>query len=147
MSQTVKLSHDYCYSPAQLWAIVIDYGYLTEVMHGLVSFTGMPEGVTEIRQKVNVKTSLFAKLPAQDYYMEILECDHESMTVRSFEKGSGVKSWRHSFRVVKTDRGCRLIDEIVIDAGLMTWLFCIWARYMYRARHEPRLHILKRLYD
>lgn len=146
MPKTVKMSHDYACSADQLWPIVIDYAYLAEVMQGKVSFTGMPDGVTETGQKIHVKTSLFGKLPEQDYYMEILECNHETMTVHSSERGSGVKSWRHRFKVIQTETGCRLTDEIEIDAGLMTWLFCLWAGYMYKGRHAPRLRILKRLY-
>ena len=36
------------------------------------------------------------------------------------------------------------MDRIEIDAGLMTPVFAAWARYLYRARHAPRVKLLQR---
>lgn len=146
MPKIVKIINKYSYSAKQLWSIVIDYAYLHEVMEGKVKFTGVPDGITTTGQKMHVKTSLFGKLPEQDYYMEVLECNHGRMTLRSSEKGAGVKSWRHTLTVREDGTGCVLQDEIEIDAGIFTALFCMWAKYMYQGRHEPRLKILKRLH-
>ena len=38
--------------------------------------------------------------------------------------------------------GSRLTDRIEIDAGLLTPLFVMWARYLYKARHKPRMRML-----
>jgi hypothetical protein len=74
--------------------------------------------------------------------MEVLECDDARHILRSSEKGAGVKSWRHTLSITETPEGCRLTDQIEIDAGLLTPLFVIWAKYLYRARHKPRLRLL-----
>lgn len=144
MPKTIKLIHHYAAKPIDVWNIAIDFDCLHEVTDGLVSFTGMPKGAIMAGQKINVEVSLFGKLPKQPYYMEVLQCNHEAMTFSSSEHGTGVKSWLHTLSVKPTNTGCQLTEEIVIDAGIFTWLYAIWARYLYKARHQPRLKILAR---
>ncbi|MFG6511874.1 MULTISPECIES: hypothetical protein, partial [unclassified Sulfitobacter] len=93
-------------------------------------------------QRITVQVSLFGKLPPQPYFMEVLECDDEAMILRSSEKGAGVKSWHHTLTVEPQQSGSRLRDVIEIDAGWMSWAFALWARFLYRKRHEPRVQIL-----
>ncbi len=140
--KTVELSHSYSSPPQQVWAIATDYGALAEVMRGLIAFEGLPEGRTQTGQSFSVMVSLFGKLPAQPYHMEVLECDDAAMILRSSERGAGVKSWHHTLTVEPTEGGCVLRDNIVIDAGWLTGIFAIWARYLYRKRHAPRLRLL-----
>jgi len=142
MPKTVQITHDYNVPPQQLWDIVTDYGALKEIMKGIVSYTATPSGQLKSGQKMNIEVSLLGKLPKQPYYMEVVSCDHETMTVQSFERGAGVKSWRHNMRVTATETGARLTDTIEIDAGLMTPIFGLWARFLYKARHKPRLRLL-----
>jgi len=125
-----------------LWDFATDYGALREIMKGIISFDGLPEGRTRTGQKMNIKVSLFGRLPHQSYYIEVLECDDEGMILQTVEKGAGVKSWRHTLTVTQIPEGSRLTDKIKIDAGILTPLFALWARYLYNARHEPRSRIL-----
>jgi hypothetical protein len=143
--KTVLVENDYATSPKRLWELVTDYGGLAEIMRGLVTFEGLPTGRTQTGQKMNVMVSMFGKLPSQPYYMEVLECDDSRMILRSSEKGAGVKSWRHTLTVTETELGCRLTDRIEIDAGLLTPLFVLWAKYLYQARHKPRMKLLQEL--
>jgi len=140
--KTVHVENDYATSAEKLWALATDYDVLTEIMKGLVSFEGLPTGRTKTGQKVNVMVSLFGTLPKQPYFMEILECDDASMTLRSSERGAGVTTWRHTLTVTKTEAGSRLSDQIEIDAGMLTFAFALWAKYLYSARHKPRLRLL-----
>lgn len=142
--KTVVVEHEYTASPAHLWAVVTDYDALSEIMKGIVSFEGLPSGRTETGQKLNVMVSLFGKLPSQPYCMDILECDDARMVLRSSEKGAGVKSWHHTLTVTECERGSHLRDHIEIDAGVMTPVFALWARYLYKARHKPRQAYLRR---
>ena len=112
-------------------------------MKGLVSFDGLPSGKTSTGHKFDVMVSLFGKLPKQPYFMEVVECDDQNMVLRSSEHGAGVKEWRHTLRVIKTETGSRLIDRIEIDAGLLTRAFALWAKFLYSARHKPRLRLLQ----
>ncbi|GGX52283.1 hypothetical protein GCM10007385_21190 [Tateyamaria omphalii] len=140
--RVVTVENDYPVSAARLWALATDYSALSEVMRGLASFEGLPSGRTQTGQRLEVMVSLFGKLPAQPYRMDVLECDDQRMILRSSERGAGVKSWLHSLTVIETETGSRLHDHIEIDAGMMTPVFALWARYMYQARHKPRLRLL-----
>lgn len=140
--RTVHLTHDYPVSPDRLWALATDYEALARVMEGVVAFDGLPEGRVREGQKIDVMVSLFGKLPAQPYHMEVVECDDSRMVLRSSETGVGVKAWRHTMRVTPTAEGSRLTDRIEIEAGVLTGLFALWARYLYGARHKPRLRLL-----
>ena len=140
--KTVTLIHDYATGPENLWQLVTDYGCLAVAMEGVIAFEGLPQGRSVTGQKFEVMVSVFGKLPAQLYEMEVLECNDDARLLRSREKGAGVKCWRHTLRVEPTAQGSRLTDQITIDAGLLTPLFALWARYLYRARHKPRLRML-----
>lgn len=140
--KTVTVTHDYAVPAPVLWALVTDYDALAEVMKGLISFEGLPAGRTRTGQKLEVMVSLFGRLPPRPYVMEVLECDEDNMRLRSSEKGAGVKSWHHTLTVTGTQTGCRLTDRIEIDAGWLTPVFALWARYLYKARHKPRLRLL-----
>lgn len=141
--KTITIENDYPYSAKRLWALATDYEALHEVMKGIVSFEGLPSGRTRGGQKLEVMVSLFGKLPKQLYHIEVLECDDRNMILRSSERGSGVKQWRHTMNVTETEFGSRLRDHIEIDAGWLTFAFALWARYLYGARHEPRLRMLE----
>lgn len=141
--KTVKVQNDYRVCAARLWALATDYAALSDVMAGLVSFEGLPDGRARTGQRLEVMVSLFGRLPAQPYRMDILECDDQSMILHSSEQGSGVKTWLHKLTVTETKTGSQLRDQIKIDAGLLTPAFALWARYLYRARHKPRLRLLE----
>lgn len=140
----VELTHIYHAPARDVWDIAVDYACLTEVMRGMVSFDGLPDGRIEPDHSLTVMVSLFGFLPAQPYHMEIVSLDDVGMRFVSSERGAGVKSWRHTLDVADTATGCILTDHIEIDAGRLTWLFAGWARFMYRRRHAPRLRILAR---
>ncbi len=115
----VTLQNDYPVSTSRLWALAIDYATLSEVMEGLVSFEGLPAGRTKTGQRLKVMVSLFGKLPAQPYRIEVLECDNQRMILRSSERGAGVKIWLHCLTVMEIETGIRLQDRIEIDAGML----------------------------
>ncbi|MXQ08470.1 hypothetical protein GQ651_11495 [Alphaproteobacteria bacterium GH1-50] len=116
---------------------------MSRVTEGIVAFEGLPDGRTRTGQSIDVDVSLFGKLPKQAYHMDVLECDDAEMILRSVEKGAGVKSWRHTLSITPYEGGSVLTDTIEIEAGLLTPLFAAWARYLYNARHQPRLRLLE----
>lgn len=140
--KTVTVISDYAAPAPKVWALATDYGALAKIMKGIATFDGVPSGRTKTGQKMDVMVSLFGKLPQQPYFMEVPECDDEHMVLRSSERGAGVKSWRHTLTVTKTETGSRLTDEIEVDAGVLTFAFAMWAKYLYKARHKPRLRML-----
>jgi ligand-binding SRPBCC domain-containing protein len=138
----VTVISDYAAHAPKVWALATDYGALAKIMKGYATFDVLPSGRTKTGQRMDVMVSLFGKLPQQPYFMEVLECDDEHMVLRSLERGAGVKNWQHTLTVTKTETGSRLTDEIEIDAGVLTFAFALWAKYLYGARHKPRLRML-----
>ncbi|WP_371171319.1 SRPBCC family protein [Aliiroseovarius sp. 2305UL8-7] len=142
--RTIRLTHDYPYSAREVWEVAIDYDYLAEAMDGLVRFEGLPNGKVQASQSMTVMVSLFGKLPAQPYHMEVVDFDDDAMRLVSSEWGAGVKSWQHTLQVTSTQTGCTLSDTIQIDAGWFTRPFSVWAKFLYKHRHKPRMEILDR---
>lgn len=143
--RTVHLEHHYSAQSARVWAMATDFEALKEVSRRIVTFDGVPKGRTKAGQAFDVRVSLFGFLPWQDYHMEVVELDEANMLIRSSERGAGVKSWSHTMQVSPCpDGGTTLSDTIEIDAGWLTPVFAAWARFLYRARHKPRLDMLER---
>ena len=144
MARTITVTHEYPYSARDVWAVATDFDSLAKVMRKVIVFDRLPRGRIEPGQEVAVRVSLFGMMPWQDYLMRVVEMSDAEMWFQSDEHGAGVKSWRHRCSVVETAEGCRLTDEVEIDAGLMTPLIAWWAGVVYRARHRPRLELLAR---
>lgn len=142
MTKTVVVTSEYPVPAKTLWELIIDGDKFEEIMAGLVTFDGMPSGNIYKGQHIVVDVSLFGKLPKQKYEMTLTAFDNDKMRFHSSEKGAGVKSWEHTCTVAPTESGCMLRDQIEIDAGMMTPLFAMWAKYLYNARHKPRLRLL-----
>lgn len=140
--RVVETAHYYPVAPELLWDVAIDWRKLGEVNRGMVTQIGLPEGRFETGQRLEIGVSAFGLLPAKPYVIEILECDDALRVMVSREHGAGVKSWDHVMRVEETAGGCRLIDRIEIDAGMMSRAFAAWARLLYHRRHKPRLRLL-----
>lgn len=149
MVRVVHLTHDYEYDANLVWSIVTDYQHLETVMQGLASFKGLPDGQLVEGQKLNVDVSLFGKLPFQPYFMSVEHCDNSAFKFVSLEHGAGVQLWCHSLSVIRDSSGigCQIIEDIEIEAGLLTPIFVLWARYMYKARHKRRLVLFRQLGD
>ncbi|WP_300010195.1 hypothetical protein [uncultured Roseobacter sp.] len=139
----ITVQNEYPVCAARLWALATSYAALHDVMTGLATFEGLPNGRTRTGQRLEITVSLFGKLPKQPYFIEILECDDLALILRSAEHGAGVKTWLHTLTVTETEAGSRLQDQIDIDAGTLTPAFALWAKYLYHARHKPRLRLLE----
>ena len=140
---TVIIEHDYDAAPADVWHVATDFACFLEAMKGIATFDGMPtQGRVKAGQSFDTKVRLFGRMPPMDYHMEVVACDDEAMRFESHEYGGSIKSWRHALQVTETPRGARLTDRIQIDAGLMTPLMRLWAKFVYNRRHQPRVQML-----
>ncbi|MCF2872387.1 SRPBCC family protein [Octadecabacter sp. G9-8] len=143
MTATVDLYHQYDASPDAVWDVATDFAAFADVMDGIVTFTGMPtEGRCETGQVFDVQVRLFGKLPPQDYHMEVEFCDDTARVFQSRERGAGIKRWDHRLTVQPHGNGAQLHDHIEIDAGVLTPLYRLWAKFVYSKRHKPRLALL-----
>ncbi|MEP3347496.1 MAG: hypothetical protein ABJN34_08165 [Litoreibacter sp.] len=145
MSKTIHLTHTYPYSAASVWQVATDLDHLRRVTSGKITFRNLPSGSIFEGQMLEVDVSLFGLLPYQPYRMEVRQFDAKAMRFVSSEIGAGVKSWEHTLHVIDHSDHCQIKEHIKIDAGILTPAFCLWAKYLYRSRHLPRLAILKEL--
>ncbi|MEL6838958.1 MAG: SRPBCC family protein [Pseudomonadota bacterium] len=146
MSQPVIITHDYAASPADVWHVATDFACFAEAMKGVATFEGMPQtGALSAGDVFDVKVRLFGWLPPMDYHMQLAEFDPERHRFRSIESGGAIREWEHVLTVIPVDGGARLTDTVTIDAGLSTRLMRLWARFVYRRRHVPRIRMLARL--
>ena len=139
----VHVVNEYACTPDQLWAVTKDLDALREMNARMVTMQGLPSGDMYEGQEIEISTSLFGKMKPQDYRIVVTHLSDETREFRSTEHGNGVKSWNHHGRVEATPGGARLVDDIEIDAGWMTPLVVAWAKMLYKARHKPRLQILR----
>lgn len=145
MAKTVTLTHEYRFPSDMVWDVVTDLDHLQTVTSGMIKFKSLPSGKIFEGQNIKVGVSLFGWFPYQDYEMTLVELDNVNRRLRSDEKGAGVEYWRHTLHVVDITDGCRIDESIEIEAGFMSPLFAMWARFMYNRRHKPRIEILNSL--
>ena len=113
-------------------------------MKGIATYYGLPSEPLAEGQKIDVQVSIFGVLPRMPWTMEIRTFDPGKMIVRSFEHGGAVQRWEHELRVTPSDGGAQLIDTIILDAGWLTPVYAVWARYMYSRRDPARRAMLSR---
>lgn len=145
MTRILRLTHEYPFPADRVWQVATDLDHLRRVTEGMLAFRDLPSGGIHAAQVLEVVVSLFGRLPYQPYRMTVEALDDAAMWFQSDEAGAGVTVWRHRLRVVPTETGSRIEEQIEIGAGLATPLFLLWARVMYRARHKPRLRLLDTL--
>lgn len=141
--QTIHLTHIYNASPKRVWRLATDFDALQQIMTKIIVFEGLPSGRVTAGQQIDVRVSLFGKLPWQPYHMQLVDFDEAGMSFRSSEHGAGVKSWVHTLTVTPHGAGgACLTDHVEIDAPPLTPLFAQWARFLYNYRHKPRQALL-----
>ena len=80
---------------------------------------------------------LFGFLPFSRHHLHIASIDESTRTLSSREFGGLITTWNHDIEVVPIDAvTCRYRDWIEIDAGIMTPVISLYARWFYRMRQR-----------
>ena len=80
---------------------------------------------------------LFGFLPFSRHHLHIASIDESTRTLSSREFGGLITTWNHDIEVVPIDAvTCRYRDRIEIDAGIMTPVISLYARWFYRMRQR-----------
>lgn len=140
--QRVTVVHAYPVPAGRLWALVSDYRKLRYVMAGVAGFDGLPDRPIREGDDLSLRVRLFDRLPPMRYRIEVVELDHAARVLETREQGVGVQRWAHRIAVEETETGARLTDGIEIEAGWRTPFAVLFARWMLRQRHKPRLRLL-----
>ncbi|MEO0721708.1 MAG: SRPBCC family protein [Pseudomonadota bacterium] len=138
MGRRYTVSRDYAVSAEMVWADVIDFKALAESMKGRATYEGLPEGDARVGEAFTV-TVRRRWSPPMRWTMKVVERDDAAMVLRSEEHGGPVRLYTHRLSVAATGpQSCRCIDELDVDAGLLTPLIAPTFRAMYEQRHVAR---------
>lgn len=80
---------------------------------------------------------LFGFLPFSRHHLHIARIDDSTRTLSSREFGGLIAMWNHDIEVVPVDSATsRYTDRIEIEAGFMTPVIALYARWFYRMRQR-----------
>lgn len=80
---------------------------------------------------------LFGFFPFSRHHLHITRIDDSTQTLSSREFGGLIKMWNHDIEVSAIDtQHCLYRDRVEIDAGIMTGLITVYARWFYRMRQR-----------
>ncbi len=80
---------------------------------------------------------LFGFLPFSRHHLHIARIDDSTRTLSSREFGGLIAMWNHDIEVVPVDsKTCRYRDRIEIEAGFLTPVIAVYARWFYRMRQR-----------
>jgi hypothetical protein len=88
---------------------------------------------------------LFHVIPFSRHTIRVVEVDAATRTLRSREHGGILRAWNHTLHAepVSADR-CRYSDTVEIDAGALTPMVAVTARWIYRYRQRRWLRLVRR---
>ena len=80
---------------------------------------------------------LFGFIPFSHHHLHIAKIDEKERTLSSREQGGLVKRWDHDIIVTQVSpETCSYRDRIDIDAGVVTPVVVLYARFFYRIRQR-----------
>ena len=142
MPKTIRIESTYDASPDAVWAFAKDFSQLAPLSAGSVEFRGLSDVPVVQGQVVEFQVKPFYAKTFKPFRVTMVEVNDTARRFVSQEEGAGVKSWRHTLSVSENGSGARQVDEIEIDAGLMTPLIAFFARRMYQKRAVVRAKLL-----
>jgi hypothetical protein len=80
---------------------------------------------------------LFGFLPFSRHHLHIARIDESTRVLSSREFGGLISVWNHEIEIVPIDsQTCRYRDQVEIDAGVVTTVVVLYARFFYRMRQR-----------
>ncbi len=131
-----------------VWAAVKTPAAFRAVTRGLISMPMIRERQDEWREGETVVgwVFLFGFIPFSRHHLHIAKIDEEARTMRSREQGGLLKRWDHDIIVTPVSpQTCSYRDQIDIDAGVVTPVVVLYARFFYRMRQRRWRELAKRM--
>lgn len=122
-----------------VWAAVKTPSAFRTVTRGLLAMPAIRRRQDEWREGETVVgwVFLFGFLPFSRHHLHIVSIDESTRTLSSREFGGLITMWNHDIEVSPIDAtSCRYRDRIDIDAGLVTPVVALYARWFYRMRQR-----------
>lgn len=116
----------------------LSYNEMAEAMKSIAVYEGLPDGDLQEGQNFDVVVTFWGwmKNPPHSIYVETRN-DSERY-FQSREHGGWIKRWDHHLQILPDPKGCRWVDEIIIDGGWRTFFAAHFAKYVYSTRHKNR---------
>lgn len=122
-----------------VWAAVKTPSAFRTVTRGLLAMPAIRRRQDEWREGETVVgwVFLFGFLPFSRHHLHIVSIDGSTRTLSSREFGGLITMWNHDIEVSPIDAtSCRYRDRIDIDAGRVTPVVALYARWFYRMRQR-----------
>lgn len=139
----VRTEHTYDIGADRLWACCVSYGCLAHMMSSLASYEGLPDREMQVGDDLTLQVTHFKFTRPMEWTVSVVERNDDKRVLRTSEKGGAIRSYFHSLLVEDLGNGSsRLIDDIVFDAGWLSWPLMWWIRHIYKTRDAPRRDLL-----
>jgi ligand-binding SRPBCC domain-containing protein len=130
------------------WDTVKRTDTLRYVTRGLLGFRS--EGVIPERlgegESYDLRLLFFGFVPAWRHQIRVVQLDDARHEIRTEERGGPVRDWRHRITVDSEGWGStRYMDEIEINAGVLTPLVWLYANLFYRYRQMRWRRLARKL--
>ena len=137
-------------SSDKIWDEVQKSSSFLEVIYPLVKVTPLPSQAFPQRWRagstVKCKSYVFGLVPLGTRSVFFERIDQAQREIQTREHDPLIRRWDHLIRVRAADSGqTRYIDEIHIDAGLLTVAVWLFAHWFYRHRQRRWKGIARRL--
>lgn len=122
-----------------VWAAVKTPSAFRTVTRGLLAMPVIRRRQDEWREGETVVgwVFLFGFLPFSRHHLHVASIDESTRTLSSREFGGVIKTWNHDIEINPIDaKTCRYRDRIEIEAGIMTPVIVVYARWFYRMRQR-----------
>jgi hypothetical protein len=126
-------------SADSVWSAVKTPAAFRTVTRRLIAMPAIAERESEWREGETVVgwVFLFGFLPFSRHHLHVARIDDASRTLSSREHGGLITTWNHDIVITPVDAtSCLYRDRIEIDAGIMTPLIVVYARWFYRMRQR-----------
>jgi ligand-binding SRPBCC domain-containing protein len=131
-----------------VWDTVKRTDTLRYITRGLLGFRvegGAPERLAEA-ETYRMRLLFFGLLPAWRHEIRVTRLDEATHEIRTEERGGPIRTWRHRIAVDEEGWGStRYLDEIEIQAGVLTPLVWFYAHVFYRYRQMRWRRLARRL--
>lgn len=136
----VKISTDLACPAIDAWQTVIQSATLSYVALPLAkieaSRASFPKNWIQA-QTIYCKSYLFGFIPVGERTIYFERVDSAEKEIQSRESDPLIRRWDHLITVKPTSKSsCTYCDEVVIEAGLMTFFVWAWANWFYRHRQK-----------
>ena len=94
---------------------------------------------------IQVKCRLFGVFPLVDRTLYFERIDGRMRQMQTREHDRLIRRWDHLISIREDKNGAHYSDTVEIEAGLLTWPICLFAKLFYRHRQRRWQRVTQRL--